>query len=198
MPEPLLTVWDLDETVGHALRIPDGYGWRDEILIRPGLAEAIEASLLLGPNMVWTAASEGHAARMIQAVRDVTGHAWPLRDVWTRERCTLGYDPDTGEYGLLNLTRLKSRDSHFADRLAPLHVKRLSKLRRRHDRRRLVAVDDRAANFGCAYGNHVPVPAYTGEADDVMFRLARFLPALAGRGDVRCVEKRGWFTAPER
>lgn len=176
MPEPLLTVWDLDETVGHALRIPDGYGWRDEILIRPGLAEAIEASLLLGPNMVWTAASEGHAARMIQAVRDVTGHAWPLRDVWTRERCTLRYDPDTGEYGL---------------------VKRLSKLRRRHDRRRLVAVDDRAANFGCAYGNHVPVPAYTGEADDVMFRLARFLPALAGRGDVRRVEKRGWFTAPE-
>jgi len=177
----LLIVLDLDEACWSSHEDPDRPG---QHLIRPRahlgtLLDTLLEDFQIG---IWTAATPGWAAQGLGAVLTETGtdlhtHA---RFLWTRERCTWRYDERTGERALCKPLSKVWRSTPFT-------------------KERTLAIDDRAENYRCAYGNLIKVSPDTGDASDrELLLLSRYLRTLKDCGNVRQIEKRGWRDQAER
>lgn len=93
--------------------------------------------------------------------------------VWSRERCTRRFDPETMEV---------------------VFRKPLWKIRRRgYAIEKVLFVDDSPEKIAASYGNHVPIRPFEGDlADDELAWLPKLLEALGPVPNVRTIEKRGW------
>ena len=177
-----LLVLDLDETLLHSSERT--LGRRADFMIGPDihvyrrphwdtfLAYAFE-HFQVG---VWTAATTPYA---VEAVNGLFRRYGPPVFLWTRERCTVRQDPNTGRmYWIKNLAKVK---------------------RRGFDLDQVLAVDDCAENYERNYGNLINIEAYTGRADDdELLALIDFLERLRDVKSVRKVEKRSWRQAVRR
>lgn len=170
-----LLILDLDETLIHASDdpLPVGESFRlgpYHACERPHVREFLR---LVGERFrlaVWSSAGSAYVALVVERL---FGGAEGLDFVWSRERCTQRFCPETyGYYWRKNLKK----------------VKRLG-----YDLSQVIAVDDTPRKWEQSYGNLVTVRAFTGAVEDEELPLlARYLETLAGVEDVRRVEKRGW------
>ncbi|WP_027893777.1 HAD family hydrolase [Calidithermus chliarophilus] len=170
-----LLVLDLDETLFHAARrplerAPDLILFDYFVYWRPYAQHFIASVASWYEVAVWSSAGKLYVERALEAL---VPPGILLSFVWSRERCTQGYDPATGE--------------HY-------WIKDLKKLRRRGYRlEHVLVVDDSPEKLERNYGNWVPVRPYLGAADDTeLLELIPYLEHLSGVENVRTVEKRYW------
>jgi RNA polymerase II subunit A small phosphatase-like protein len=173
--EKILLILDLDETLIFGSerlpeRPPDFVCGQFKIYKRPGLGDFVAAIRTSFDVAVWSSAT-GEYVRCV--VEHVFGDGYPLRFVWSRERCTGRVDPRTGEL---------------------LYLKDLKKVRRRGYRlARVLMVDDDARVLARSYGNLIKVTPYSGDRyDGELHALLPYLFSLADVDDVRTCEKRAW------
>jgi TFIIF-interacting CTD phosphatase-like protein len=181
MAKPLL-ILDVDETLVYAAEEPLAGAAPDfcvgpySVYRRPFLAEFLAAAGEWFELAVWSSASATY-------VQDVVGHVFagrfPLRFVWSCERCTRRYDAE--------------RQEHF-------HAKNLSKVRKLgFALERVVMLDDSPEKLAGHYGNHVRVRPFTGDPCDTELRdVLPFLERLRACANVRKVEKRYWRSGMPR
>jgi TFIIF-interacting CTD phosphatase-like protein len=172
----LLIVLDLDETLVHATATPLDRACefqcdRYSVYVRPGLPEflvKLQADFKVG---VWTSSSEDYADCII---RKAFPADYPLAFVWSRDRCTIRFDPELQEkYWTKNVLKLK---------------------RHGYSLQRTLCVDDTFRKYHQSYGNLILVPEYLGaERDETLHWLLIYLLSLRDTPDVRRVEKRGWL-----
>jgi RNA polymerase II subunit A small phosphatase-like protein len=175
MHRPLI-VLDLDETLIHATLEPLSRAWdfRCEpyfVYRRPGLSDFLAKLRTDFEVGVWTSSTEDYASCI---VRQIFPDGYPLAFVWSRERCTLRFDPELQDkYWMKNVQKLK---------------------RRGYSLQRVVCIDDTYRKYHRSYGNVVLVPEYTGEPEDqTLQRLLDYLLTLREVPDVRRVDKRRSF-----
>lgn len=172
-----LLVLDLDETLIHATEVPldraadfrvAGY----HVYLRPHLEDFLQYALAAFEVGVWTSAGGTYAEGVVS--RLFADGA--LRFLWSSRRCTTRRNPVTGEY---------------------FQLKRLSKLKRLgYALETVIAVDDTPEKHGENYGNLVHIAEFTGDPLDAELPMLRdYLQTLAGEGNVRTIEKRGWRAA---
>ena len=172
----LLIVLDLDETLVHATTTPLGRMCdfqcdRYSVYVRPGLTDflvGLEVGFEVG---VWTSSSKDYANCIIEQAFPAD---YPLSFVWSRDRCTLRFDPEFQEkYWTKNVLKLK---------------------RRGYSLRRMLCIDDTFRKYHRSYGNLVLVPEYIGgEEDKTLHWLLTYLLSPRDIADVRKLDKRGWI-----
>lgn len=174
----ILLVLDLDETLLFAdeigtCRPADFEVGQYRVCKRPGLDVFIEKIRPHFQLAVWTSSTRLYAEAVVP-------HLFPsdleLRFVWTRDRCTMRFDPDRHEY---------------------VWTKNLSKLKRLgHTLERVLIVDDSPKKLEKHYGNLVRVRAFEGDPEDrELEALGDYLVTLSQTTNVRRVEKRFWRAA---
>jgi RNA polymerase II subunit A small phosphatase-like protein len=119
---------------------------------------------------VWSSAS---AAYVNGVVANLFGEAFPLRFVWSRERCTRRFD-------------LEHQDYFYAKKLV-----KACKLG--YPLERMLIVDDSPEKIFQNYGNHIHIRPFRGSPTDTELRdLLPFLEWLREMDNIRGVEKRYW------
>ncbi len=168
-----LLILDLDETLIYATEQPLNYSPDFQVgpyLVykRPFVDDFLLVCQYWFDVAVWTSASPGYAAGIVDAL-----FPYAPAFVWASDRCTQAYDPERGE--------------HFS-------VKNLRKVKQRGYRlEQIVVVDDTAEKHQQNYGNLVRVSAWTGELEDTELRLLlSYLQGLRAAENIRTVEKRQW------
>ncbi len=168
-------VLDLDETLVHASvtmleRACDFRCHGYLVYLRPSLHHVLDGLRNGFDVAVWTSSGEDYAKCVVDKAFP---EGYPLQFVWSSERCTLHFDPET-------------QQRHW--------LKNLHKLRRRGaDLRRVLCVDDSPEKHLRNYGNLIRVPEYRGELEDnTLPRLLSYIGTLADVPDVRRIEKRAW------
>lgn len=174
--EKLLVILDLDETLVFADEAPldrpaDLCAGPYHVYKRPHVEAFVRELLAEHRVAVWTSGSASYAATLVP-------HLFPdpqvLAFVWGSERCTRCFDAERHEYYSLK------------------DMKKVRKLG--YDLDRVVVIDDTPQKHQRNYGNLVRVRPFTGQAqDDELLHLMQFLRWLARQGDIRQVEKRGWW-----
>lgn len=170
-----LLILDLDETLLHASegllgRFPDLQVGYYSIYVRPHAQAFVQTVAKWYELAVWTSASREYALQLVE-------HIFPdppqLHFIWTRERCTRVYDPDSNER---------------------YWVKDLKKVRRKgYSLKQVLVLDDSPEKLERHYGNWLPIPPYFGEPDDSeLLELLPFLEYLSQQENVRTIEKRNW------
>jgi RNA polymerase II subunit A small phosphatase-like protein len=174
MAEALL-ILDLDETLLHASggllgRFPDMQVGNYSVYLRPYVGEFLATVAQWYALAVWTSASRGYALQLIEELFPDPDH---LHFIWSRERCTKVYDPNT---------------------LEPHWVKDLKKVRRKgYGLERVLVLDDSPEKLERHYGNWVPITPYFGEPGDTeLLEVLPFLEHLSQQENVRTLEKRNW------
>lgn len=172
----ILLVLDLDETLVHARpasipgRRPDFVSGGHSVYKRPFLDEFLQSCSQHFELAVWSAGGKDYVEPTVERIfKDLP----PPVFVWSSQRCTRRFDPETDE-------------QYF--------IKDFNKLRKRGvDLRRALIVDNLRLNCRRNYGNAIYVQDFEGQADDVeLLKLAAYLLTLKDLDDVRTVEKRGW------
>ncbi|QEH38192.1 NLI interacting factor-like phosphatase [Aquisphaera giovannonii] len=176
MQRPLL-ILDLDETLAFAttearpdLGVPDFRVGEFAVHRRPYLGEFLRTVASWYDLAVWSSASAPYVAGLVGRLF-ADGPA--LRFIWSSERCTRRYHPETQEY---------------------YWVKDLKKVKRAgFALERVLMIDDTPAKLERNYGNHLRVLPFEGQAGDVELRnLIPYLGFLRDVEDLRAVEKRDW------
>jgi TFIIF-interacting CTD phosphatase-like protein len=174
-PFDILLILDLDETLLHASEValahtPDFMFERYHIYLRPYLREFLAFCRANFQLAVWTSASADYAELIVQ---ELFGDDADLAFVWSRERCTPTFDPET---------------------LSHEWAKNLQKVKRRGFKlERVIMLDDTPAKLTRHYGNLVQVAMFEGSQDDrELSLLMAYLADLRQRSNIRQVEKRGW------
>ena len=172
-----LLVLDLDETLihatdGHLEREPDFEVGQYAVYKRPGLdsfLSTVEAKFDLA---VWTSSTRVYAALVVSSIFPPNVE---LNFVWSRERCTMRFDPELLDYEW---------------------TKNLGKLRRRgYQLEQVLVVDDTPEKLAKHYGNLVRVKPFFGNPEDrELLQLGQYLLTLAEVPNVRKIEKRFWRT----
>ena len=177
--ERALLILDLDETLIHASdeplsRPPDFILGHFLVYKRPHLDEFLRFCAREFEVAVWTSGSADYARGLVEAL---FGPGYPLAFVFSRERCSLRRQAESGELSW---------------------IKDLKKIKRKgYDLNRVIVIEDSPANLGRQYGNLVQVSPFVGdEADDELRPLMGFLASLLTAADVRKIEKRGWKNRP--
>lgn len=176
MTERCLLILDLDETLVHAkdqpLSRPHDFEVGPYVVYRrPGVDMFLRAMHQHFDLAVWTSSTRGYAGPVVAALfpEGITP-----RFVWSRERCTRRFDPETHDFEW---------------------AKNLAKVKRQGYRlERVLMVDDTPEKLAKHYGNLVRVRAFEGDPGDrELFGLADYLPTLASVPNVRRIEKRLWW-----
>ena len=186
MPEPILLILDLDETLIHATttlleRPADFQVYHYHVYKRPGLDAFLEQVAAHFRLAVWSSASDDY-------IRAIVTHillpAVKLEFVWGRSRCT--------PFLPLRLDEEEYVDFYQAGGYE--YAKRLKKVRRRgYNLRRVLIVDDTPAKVQQHYGNAIyPTPFVGQSTDQELPQLAAYLLALSTADNVRSIEKRYW------
>jgi carboxy-terminal domain RNA polymerase II polypeptide A small phosphatase len=173
--QPPLLLLDLDETLIHSMEAPleracDFRTRYYHVYRRPFLAPFLDYCFRDYQVALWTAGSEGYA-------REIVPHIIPaperLAFLWSAERCTRRFDPETGGYSSL---------------------KNLRKVRRRgYPLERVLMVDDSPENLERNYGNHIHITPFQGDPADIELSLLRdYLEMIRDQPNFRAIEKRFW------
>ncbi|KRG63830.1 hypothetical protein ABB27_17290 [Stenotrophomonas terrae] len=173
-----LLILDLDETLIHATdcyldRDPDFEVGPYAVYKRPGLDLFLSKVRSQFHLAVWTSSTRLYAAPVVE---NIFPHDVDLKFVWSRERCTMRFDPEHHDYEW---------------------AKNLDKLKRRgYKLEHVLMLDDTPAKLARHYGNLVRVKPFLGNlADRELFQLSDYLPTLAETPNVRRIEKRFWRKA---
>jgi TFIIF-interacting CTD phosphatase-like protein len=170
-----LLILDLDETLIHASEEAPAVGESFRLgpyhaCERPHVGEFLRQVEERFELAVWSSASGPYVAQVVERLFE---RPEELRFVWSRERCTQRFCPETSE--------------HYWRK----HLKKVKRFG--YDLSQVIVVDDSPEKWEQSYGNLVTVRPFTGEVEDVeLLLLGRYLETLAGVEDVRRVEKRGW------
>ena len=172
-PEDNLLILDLDETLIYAVEEPlsrpaDFQVGPFHVYKRPYVSEFLRACREWFEVAVWTSASPGYAAGIVEAL-----FPYAPAFVWASDCCTRAYDPERGEhFSVKNLRKVKTRG---------------------YSLEQVIVVDDTAEKHGQNYGNLVRIRAWTGDLEDRELVLLRsYLERLRTVENVRAVEKRQW------
>ncbi len=170
-----LLILDLDETLIHATEQPLEHetDFRTElyhVYKRPhveAFLEFCQENFLVG---VWTTSGKDFAEIV---VKSVFLRNYLLQFLWSRERCTRAYNPNTME---------------------TYYIKNLSKLKRQGYRlENIIMVDDTPMKLQKNYGNLIRIEEWLGNSEDKeLLRLMKYLADLKEVENIRTVEKRGW------
>ncbi len=173
-----LLVLDLDETLIHATdgcleRDPDFDVGPYAVYKRPGLDAFLSTVRSHFELAVWTSSTRLYAIPVVAAIFPPD---LELKFLWSRERCTMRFDPELHDYEW---------------------AKNLGKLKRHGYRlEQVLMVDDTPAKLARHYCNLVRVKPFVGDlADRELFTLGEYLPTLAQAPNVRRIEKRFWRRA---
>ena len=171
----MLLILDLDETLIHATegtldREPDFEIGPYSVYKRPGLEDFLTLVSEHFQLAVWTSSTRLYAEPVVSRIFP---SEIELKFVWSRERCTMRFDPELHEYEW---------------------AKNLSKLKRLGYRLdQVLMLDDTPAKLTKHYGNLVRVKPFLGALDDrELLHLKDYLPTLRDAPNVRKVEKRFW------
>lgn len=173
-----LLILDLDETLVHATDAPLERAHDFEVgpyvvYRRPGVDAFIRAMSAHFELAVWTSSTRLYAEPVVAELfpADIAPGF-----VWSRERCTRRFDPDTHDFEW---------------------AKNLDKVKRRgYPLERVLIVDDTPKKLDRHYGNLVRVKPFEGDPSDTeLFGLIEYLPTLADAANVRSIEKRDWRKA---
>ena len=96
-----LLILDLDETLIHATetkleREPDFTVGQYFVYRRPFLAEFLRFCFVNFTVAVWTTGTKNYAESIVE---NIFAEGMTPAFLWSRERCTIGYDAETREYG---------------------------------------------------------------------------------------------------
>jgi RNA polymerase II subunit A small phosphatase-like protein len=171
----MLLILDLDETLVYSTTTPldragDFRVAEYVVYQRPGLAPFLRFVARDFETAIWSSSSSGYA-------QEIISHIFPspssLLFVWTRERCTLRFDPET-------------RESYW--------VKDLKKVKRLGFKlEQTLVVDDSPEKLERNYGNHIRVDPYDGrQEDNELSALAAYLSRIKETPNVRILDKRNW------
>lgn len=169
-PHTLTIAVDLDETLWSSFKIPGMYGHSYGFTARPGAEALLQTLLDLQARgiqvMFWTAATRDYAEEGLRQLSAATGMDITALPLWSRARCTLRYDPMSGEAAYFKpLRRLKVNRNH------------------------VLLIDDR---LSCPehHGNWIRVAAFDGEpghSETEMLSVAALLRSAEQhyQGDIR-------------
>lgn len=185
MPDKLLVILDLDETLIHATDTPYDDQWHFEVFgykvyRRPHLTEFIDGLRDRFHVAVWSSASDDYVDKV---VAEIFPSGYPLEFVWGRSRCT--HKPDYE----------KAEQMGFFDPSHYDYIKKLEKVFEKFPFRkeRVVIVDDTPRKAMYNFGNAICPCEFTGGADDDELKhLLEYLCRLEHVENVRSVEKRNW------
>jgi TFIIF-interacting CTD phosphatase-like protein len=170
-----LLILDLDETLIFASESPldrqaDFKAGQYSVYLRPGVQEFLASCREHFDVAVWTSSTESYAANV---VTNVFGAEYPLKFVWSRNRCSRVFQAELQEHGPL---------------------KDLAKVRRQgYDLQQVLVVDDSPEKLARSYGNLVQIRPYLGDPEDrELHLLMPYLLELKPAPNVRVIEKRGW------
>ncbi len=171
----MLIILDLDETLVYSTRKPlprehDFTVGEYFTYCRPGVSDFLHYLAGRYPLAVWTSSGSRYAQEVVSRVFPESVH---LEFVWSRDRCTRRFDPETRE---------------------ELWIKDLKKVKRLGFRlEEILMVDDSPEKVARNYGNHICVIPFRGDPNDSELPLlARYISTLEGTPNVRTLEKRGW------
>lgn len=180
-----LLILDMDETLLHTTdeyQLNDDYdfkivfdegGWSSKttyfVRKRPYLNEFLDFAFNNFKVAVWTAGGKDYAA---EALIKCGINLNALEFFWTRDKCTIKTNLETGQYyGLKKLNK----------------VKKLG-----WDLNNVLIVDDVRETASENYGNLIQIkPFYYGK-DDELLKLIDYLKEIKNEPNYRRVEKRGW------
>lgn len=192
MPDRLLIVLDLDETLFHSwtqeieeqkadFRIGEEY----HTYIRPGAVEFVR-TLLNDPRFevaIFTTATQEYAEL---ALKGMGFEASEFVELFARDRCTRTSDVgwgDSGEgYWVKDLRKLMKRNAGWS-------------------LERTIAIDDIARNYERQYSNLLRVEPFQADGEpqpEIFPALRAMLERLVTMADVRPLEKRGWYASERR
>ncbi|MEZ5335075.1 MAG: HAD family hydrolase [Methanolobus sp.] len=161
-----LLILDLDETLIHSemnglghqhdFRCSDYYVYK-----RPFLEEFLEFIASLFEVAVWTSASSDYADCIIS---NIFPENYPLKFVWSRERCT----------------RMYVHPSETIEMNSFTYVKDMKKVKNKgYDLRKILVIDDSPEQLQRSYGNLIQVKQFSGEEDDnELYFLKSYLAIL--------------------
>lgn len=170
-----LLVLDLDETLLFASeeggdRPPDFTGEGFSFYKRPHVQTFLTTCTDWFTVGVWTSATEEYARLVVEHL--FADQVKPLF-VWSREKCTRGYD-------------LELQKDHWLKDIRKLKCFGFPK-------ERIIIVEDTPINLSRSHGNGIIVREYRGEPeDDELKFLLRYLEHLGSVENVRAVDKRAW------
>lgn len=178
MSDRTLLILDLDETLVHATDAPLERAHDFEVgpyvvYRRPGVDAFIRAMDAHFELAVWTSSTRLYAEPM---VAELFPAGIVPSFVWSRERCTQRFNPETHDFEW---------------------AKNLDKLKRKgYPLERVLMIDDTPEKLAKHYGNLVRVKPFEGDPSDAeLFGLIDYLPTLADAANVRRIEKRHWRKA---
>ncbi len=171
----MLLILDLDETLVYSTmtlldREGDFKAGEYFVYQRPGLRQFLEFVARDFQSAIWTSSSSQYAKEIVSRIFPSPSS---LRFLWSRERCTRRYDPE-------------SRDTYW--------VKDLKKVRRLgYKLEQTLIVDDSPEKLERNYGNHILVDPYDGrQDDDELSALTAYLSQIKDAPNVRVLDKRNW------
>lgn len=178
-----LLVLDLDETLIYGCEEPldreaDFMACHFHIYRRPHLDTFLSICAQHFELAVWSSASDGYVDAV---VREIFPATIPLHFVWGRSKATL--------------KRVMTDQDGFWDPQDHLSYRKpLAKLKKLGwPLERILILDDTPSKSRQNYGNAIYPKAWEGEGDDEdLLLLSYYLPTLAGKPNVRTLEKRNW------
>ncbi len=189
MKEDRLLILDMDETLLHTecfessdyipegsydFKFPMGEYSGDQTwyftIKRPFLDEFMKYAFDNFKVAIWTAGGSDYADTVISKCGvDKT----KLEFFWTRERCTIKRDYETGNnYGEKNLSKVRNLGWNLD---------------------RVLIIDDVAKTASNNYGNLIRISEYFNSSKDTeLLKLMNYLEIIKDEPNFRTIEKRGW------
>lgn len=187
-----LLILDMDETLLHTETsrdkeyLPEGSydfkfplssdGWADDTtwfftIKRPFLDEFMKYAFDNFKVAIWTAGSSDYATEAIKGCGIDTNK---LEFFWTRERCTMKYDYESGQnYGVKNLDKVHKSLGWDLDKV--------------------LIVDDVSKTAMNNYGNLIYIKEFFNQRRDTeLLKLTNYLEKIKDEPNFRNMEKRGW------
>lgn len=180
-----LLILDMDETLLHTSTeyqlegdydfkiIFDEGGWSEKttyfVRKRPNLDEFLDFAFNNFKVAVWTAGGKDYAT---EALTKCGINLNALEFFWTRDKCTIKIDLETGNYyGLKKLDKVKKLGWSLND---------------------VLIVDDVKETASENYGNLVQVKPYYYGYDDELLKLIKYLDKIKNESNYRRIDKRHW------
>ena len=181
-----LLILDMDETLIHSESFRDhdyisegAYDFKFSVgedywyftIKRPFLDEFMKYAFDNFKVAIWTAAGADYAAAVMKGCGINTKK---LEFFWTRERCTMKYDFETGfHYGVKNLDKVKKSLGW--------------------DLNNILIVDDVLKTAINNYGNLIHIKEFLYQRNDTeLLKLMNYLETIKDEPNFRAIEKRGW------
>ena len=187
-----LLILDMDETLLHTECFGDidyleegsydfkfplgGGGWSNDehwyfTIKRPFLDEFMNYAFDNFKVAIWTAGSSDYAS---EAISRAGIDKNKLEFFWTRERCTMKYDFETGfKYGVKNLEKVHKSLGW--------------------DLNNVLIVDDVIRTAINNYGNLIHIKEFCNDRSDIeLNKLMGYLDKIKDSNNFRSIEKRGW------